>query len=143
MREAGLEMVGPFEMKRGETDGRELAWRLLVPEDIPWRRRWPFFIEWNYPDEVRLGLEGVGDHANGARSVSQCRRRRKRPRGGGRDCIPCCSTWSPSEGTKLLTLPPRVPASTSGDSPSTSSLPSGNGPVREALESDEEAPFGR
>ena len=63
MREAGLEMVGPFEMKREKPDGRELAWRLLVPEDIPWRRRWPFFIAWNDPDEVRLAVEGVGNHA--------------------------------------------------------------------------------
>ena len=70
MREAGLEMVGPFEMKRERPDGRALTWRLLVPQDVPWRRRWPFFIEWNDPDEVRLAVEGVGDHANGARSVS-------------------------------------------------------------------------
>jgi catechol 2,3-dioxygenase-like lactoylglutathione lyase family enzyme len=69
MREAGLEMVGPFEMKRQRPDGRALTWRLLVPEDIPWRRRWPFFIEWDDPDEERLAMEGVGDHPNGARSV--------------------------------------------------------------------------
>ena len=70
MREAGLEMVGPFEMRRARPDGRTLTWRLLVPEDIPWRRRWPFFIQWDDPDEERLSVEGVGDHSNGARSVS-------------------------------------------------------------------------
>jgi catechol 2,3-dioxygenase-like lactoylglutathione lyase family enzyme len=70
MREAGLEMVGPFEMKRERLDGRALTWRLLVPQDIPWRRRWPFFIEWTDPDEVRIVMEGVGNHANGASSVS-------------------------------------------------------------------------
>ena len=69
-REARLEMVGPFEMRRERPDGRALTWRLLVPEDIPWRRRWPFFIEWDAPDEERLAVEGVGDHPNGARSVS-------------------------------------------------------------------------
>jgi catechol 2,3-dioxygenase-like lactoylglutathione lyase family enzyme len=69
-REAGLEMVGPFEMRRERPDGRALTWRLLVPEDIPWRRRWPFFIEWDTPDQERLAVEGVGDHPNGARSVS-------------------------------------------------------------------------
>jgi catechol 2,3-dioxygenase-like lactoylglutathione lyase family enzyme len=69
-RKAGLEMVGPFEMRRVRPDGRALTWRLVVPQDIPWRRRWPFFIEWNDPDEVRLAVEGVGDHANRARSVS-------------------------------------------------------------------------
>ena len=70
MREAGLEMVGPFEMRRERPDGLALTWRLLVPEGIPWRRRWPFFIEWDAPDEERLAVEGVGDHPNGARSVS-------------------------------------------------------------------------
>jgi catechol 2,3-dioxygenase-like lactoylglutathione lyase family enzyme len=70
MRKAGLEMVGPFEMRRERPDGLALTWRLLVPEDIPWRRRWPFFIEWNDPDEERLAMEGVGDHPNGARSIS-------------------------------------------------------------------------
>jgi catechol 2,3-dioxygenase-like lactoylglutathione lyase family enzyme len=69
-REAGLEMVGPFEMRRERPDGLALTWRLLVPEDIPWRRRWPFFIEWDTPDQERLAVEGVGDHPNGARSVS-------------------------------------------------------------------------
>ena len=69
MREAGLEMVGPFEMRRERPEGLALTWRLLVPEDIPWRRRWPFFIEWDAPDEERLAVEGVGDHPNGARSV--------------------------------------------------------------------------
>jgi hypothetical protein len=63
-------MVGPFEMRRERPDGRALTWRLLVPEDIPWRRRWPFFIEWDAPDQERLAVEGVGDHPNGARSVS-------------------------------------------------------------------------
>jgi catechol 2,3-dioxygenase-like lactoylglutathione lyase family enzyme len=69
-RKAGLEMVGPFEMRRERPDGRALTWRLLVPEDIPWRRQWPFFIEWDAPDQERLALEGVGDHPNGSRSVS-------------------------------------------------------------------------
>jgi catechol 2,3-dioxygenase-like lactoylglutathione lyase family enzyme len=69
-KEAGLEMVGPFEMRRERPLGRALTWRLLVPEDIPWRRRWPFFIEWDAPDQERLAVEGVGDHPNGARSVS-------------------------------------------------------------------------
>jgi hypothetical protein len=69
MREAGLEMVGPFDMRRERPDGRALTWRLLVPEDIPWRRQWPFLIEWDAPDQERLAVEGVGDHPNGARSV--------------------------------------------------------------------------
>src|ERR687889_1397134 len=70
MREASLEMVGPFEMRRARPDGRTLTWRLLVPEDIPWRRRWPFFIQWDDPDEERLSIEGVGNHPNGAGSIT-------------------------------------------------------------------------
>lgn len=66
MREAGLELVGPFEMRRERPNGRTLTWRLLVPVDIPWRRRWPFFIQWDDPIEKRLAVEGVGAHLNGA-----------------------------------------------------------------------------
>src|SRR5215212_1518402 len=71
MREAGLEMVGPFEMRRERPDGRALTWRLLVPVDVPWRRRWPFFIQWDDPDEERLSVDGVGAHPNGARTVTE------------------------------------------------------------------------
>jgi catechol 2,3-dioxygenase-like lactoylglutathione lyase family enzyme len=70
MREAGLEVVGPFEMRRERPDGRALTWRLLVPVDVPWRRRWPFFIQWDDPDEERISVEGVGAHPNGARAVT-------------------------------------------------------------------------
>lgn len=70
IRKVGLEMVGPFEMRRERPDGRALAWRLLVPVDVPWRRRWPFFIQWDDPDEERLSVEGVGAHPNGARAVT-------------------------------------------------------------------------
>jgi hypothetical protein len=140
MREAGLEMVGPFEMKREKPDGRELAWRLLVPEDIPWRRRWPFFIAWNDPDEVRLAVEGVGNHANGARSVS----------GVGvavRDLEEAVSLHSVlfdvkpfrrDEVTDLTAT--RASFDVRGFTIDLLSA-TGNGPVREVLESDGEGPF--
>jgi len=70
MRGAGLELVGPFEMRRQRPDGRTLTWRLLVPVDVPWRRRWPFFIQWDNSTEERLTVEGVGAHLNGARAVT-------------------------------------------------------------------------
>lgn len=70
MRGAGLELVGPFEMRRQRPDGRALTWRLLVPVDVPWRRRWPFFIQWDDPIEERLVVEGVGAHPNGANAVT-------------------------------------------------------------------------
>jgi hypothetical protein len=57
-------------MRRERPDGRALTWRLLVPVDVPWRRRWPFFIQWDDPDEERLSVEGVGAHPNGARAVT-------------------------------------------------------------------------
>ncbi len=70
MRRAGLEVVGPFEMRRQRADGQVLTWRLLVPVDVPWRRRWPFFIQWDDPEEERLSLEGTGKHPNSATSVA-------------------------------------------------------------------------
>jgi catechol 2,3-dioxygenase-like lactoylglutathione lyase family enzyme len=140
MREAGLEMVGPFEMKREKPDGRELTWRLLVPEDIPWRRRWPFFIQWDDPDEVRLAVEGVGNHANGARSVS----------GVGaavRDLEEAVGLYSvlfdaePFRRDEVADLAAtRASFDVRGFTIDLLS-PTGNGPVQEALESDGEGPF--
>lgn len=69
LRGAGLDIVGPFAMRRERPDGRVLTWRLLVPVDVPWRRRWPFFIQWDEPDEVRLSAEKTGAHLNGVRCV--------------------------------------------------------------------------
>ncbi len=69
-REAGIEMVGPFEMARTRPDGRTLGWRLAVPVDVPWRRRWPFIIEWDDPEEERLAAGGFGEHENGASAVA-------------------------------------------------------------------------
>jgi len=140
MREAGLEMVGPFEMKRQKPDGQELTWRLLVPEDIPWRRRWPFFIEWDDPDEARLAAEGVGDHANGARSVT----------GVGvavRDLEEAVDLYSVlfdaeplrrDEVTDLAAT--RASFDVRGFTIDLLS-PTSNGPVQEALERDGEGPF--
>lgn len=71
MREAGLEVVGPFGMRRERPDGRTLTWRLLVPVDVPWRRRWPFFIQWDDPGEKRLTTEVLGEHPNGANAVTE------------------------------------------------------------------------
>jgi catechol 2,3-dioxygenase-like lactoylglutathione lyase family enzyme len=68
-REQGLPAVGPFAMERLRPDGRRLSWRLLVPEGDSWGRPWPFFIQWDQPDETRLSWERPGTHANGARCV--------------------------------------------------------------------------
>lgn len=56
---------GPFAMHRVRPDGTELSWRLLVPGGVAWRQPWPFFIQWDAPDEQRLIWEQPGNHANG------------------------------------------------------------------------------
>lgn len=65
-RSTGLEAQGPFDMQRMRPDGRQLSWSLLVPGGVSWRRRWPFIIHWDIPDEQRLAWEKQGSHANGA-----------------------------------------------------------------------------
>jgi catechol 2,3-dioxygenase-like lactoylglutathione lyase family enzyme len=139
-REAGLEMVGPFEMKRERPDGRALTWRLLVPQDIPWRRRWPFFIEWNDPDEVRLAVEGVGDHANGARSVSSVAVAVKDLQEAVRlySVLFDMEPFRRDEVTDLTAT--RASFDVRGFTIDLLS-PTGNGPVRKSLERDGEGPF--
>ena len=139
-REAGLEMVGPFEMRRARPDGRTLNWRLLVPEDIPWRRRWPFFIEWDDPDAERLSVEGVGKHRNGARSVSGVSV-------AVRDLDEAASLYSTLFGSEPTG---REEATDLAASRMTFDVrgftiellsPTGDGPVSEALRRDGEGPF--
>jgi catechol 2,3-dioxygenase-like lactoylglutathione lyase family enzyme len=140
MREAGLEMVGPFEMRRERPDGRVLIWRLLVPVDVPWRRRWPFFIQWENPDEERLSVEGVGAHRNGARAVTGVAV-------AVRDLEEAVRLYStlfnaePGRRDESAGLAAkRVTFDIRGFSIDLLA-PSGDGPVREALERDGEGPF--
>jgi catechol 2,3-dioxygenase-like lactoylglutathione lyase family enzyme len=140
MREAGLEMVGPFEMRRERPDGRALTWRLLVPVDVPWRRRWPFFIQWDDPDEERLSVEGVGAHRNGARAVTGVAV-------AVRDLEEAVGLYSTlfnaepgrrDESARLAAK--RVTFDIRGFTIDLLA-PSGDGPVRRALERDGEGPF--
>jgi catechol 2,3-dioxygenase-like lactoylglutathione lyase family enzyme len=140
MREAGLEMVGPFEMRRERPDGRALTWRLLVPVDVPWRRRWPFFIQWDDPDEERLSVEGVGAHRNGARAVTGVAV-------AVRDLEEAVGLYStlfnaePGRRDESAGLAAkRVTFDIRGFTIDLLS-PSGDGPVRRALERDGEGPF--
>ncbi len=41
-----------------------------MPVDVPWRRRWPFFIQWDDPEEERVCAEGVDAHPNGASAAT-------------------------------------------------------------------------
>jgi catechol 2,3-dioxygenase-like lactoylglutathione lyase family enzyme len=69
LRSAAIPFDGPFPMERERPDGRRLAWRLLVPHGVPWRRPWPMLIEWATPDRERLGWEPAPVHPNGARGL--------------------------------------------------------------------------
>lgn len=66
----GQPATGPFAMARERPDGRRLSWRLVIPGDSPWRRPWPFLIEWDTPDSERLTLDAADRHDNGARAVA-------------------------------------------------------------------------
>lgn len=61
---------GPFAMDRERPDGRVLAWRLVVPGLSPWRKPWPFLIQWETPDADRLSWDPIGHHPNGATGIS-------------------------------------------------------------------------
>lgn len=139
-REAGVEMVGPFEMRRARPDGRALSWRLTVPGDVPWRRRWPFIIQWDAPDEERLAVEGVGAHENGATSVVGVSV-------AVRDLREATQLYS-----VLFETEPHRTDEVDGLAASRASLdvhgfavdllaPTGDGPVREALQRGGEGPF--
>jgi catechol 2,3-dioxygenase-like lactoylglutathione lyase family enzyme len=73
LQQAGVEAEGPFAMQRQRPDGRVLSWQLLVPGGTPWRRPWPFLIQWDTPDEQRLTWEQPGTHPNGASGVDGLR----------------------------------------------------------------------
>jgi catechol 2,3-dioxygenase-like lactoylglutathione lyase family enzyme len=140
MRGAGLEIVGPFEMRRKRPDGRALTWRLLVPHDIPWRRRWPFFIEWDTPDEARVAVEGVGDHPNGARSVSGV----AVAVGALEEAVRLYSILfglEPSRRDEVTDLAARRVSFDVRGFVIDLLSPAGNGPVQEMLERDGEGPF--
>lgn len=62
--------VGPFAMDRERPDGRMLAWRLVIPGDSPWRKPWPFLIQWETPDAERIAWDAPGTHRNGALGVA-------------------------------------------------------------------------
>lgn len=69
IRAGGTPVVGPFAMSRRRPDGSTLAWRLLIPGGTPWRRSWPFLIQWETPDHERLTVERAGTRPNGVTGV--------------------------------------------------------------------------
>jgi len=64
LTEIGQDFQGPFDMSRERPDGRLLSWRLVIPGMSPWRKTWPFLIEWVTSDRERLNWDGIGSHEN-------------------------------------------------------------------------------
>ena len=63
----------PFAMQRTRPDGHVLSWRLLMRGEHTWRQPWPFLIQWDTPDELRLAWDGISQHSNGARGIAGLR----------------------------------------------------------------------
>lgn len=70
LADIGLAAEGPFAMERERPDGHTLSWRLVIPGSSPWRKPWPFLIEWETPDTDRLRWDPVGSHPNRVTGVS-------------------------------------------------------------------------
>ncbi len=66
----GMEADGPFDMDRIRPDGRRLAWRLVVPAGSPWRKSWPYLIDWITPETDLLAWDPPGNHACGVTGVT-------------------------------------------------------------------------
>ena len=69
-RQAGIPIIGPVAMERLRPDGNRLSWHFFAPYGETWRRPWPFLIQWDQSDDVRLTLDAAGAHPNGAQAVS-------------------------------------------------------------------------
>ena len=61
---------GPFGMDRIRPDGRRLEWRLVVPGGSPWRKPWPYLIDWITPESDLLAWDPPGDHECGVAGVA-------------------------------------------------------------------------
>ncbi len=68
-RNLGIEADGPFEMDRIRPDGRRLEWRLVVPGGSPWRKPWPYLIDWITPEADLLDWDPPGNHKSGITGV--------------------------------------------------------------------------
>lgn len=60
----GLGVEGPFEMDRIHPKGGRLEWRLVLPGGSPWRKPWPYLIDWITAEDELLAWDPPGDHPN-------------------------------------------------------------------------------
>ena len=65
IRRSGL-AVHAMPLSRQHADGTAVRWTLGLLDGKPWLQPWPFLIQCETPDEVRLRSEPPGDHGNGA-----------------------------------------------------------------------------
>lgn len=65
IRRSGL-AVRLMPLTRNYADGTAVRWMLALPEGMPWQRPWPFLIQCDTPDEVRVRTEPPVNHGNGA-----------------------------------------------------------------------------
>lgn len=70
----GVDTVGPFRMSRVRPDGGLVEWRLAVPGGSPWRKPWPYLIEWiSEGDDLPAGAgspDGFLRHENRTAGVA-------------------------------------------------------------------------
>ena len=64
LRELGIGAEGPFEMDRIHPKGGRLEWKLVLPGGSPWRKPWPYLIDWITGEDELLAWDPPGDHAN-------------------------------------------------------------------------------
>ena len=69
-RSLGIGAEGPFEMDRIRPDGRRLEWRLVVPGGSPWRKPWPYLIDWITSESDLLAWDRPGNHRCGVTGVA-------------------------------------------------------------------------
>lgn len=69
-KEMGVGAEGPFDMDRIRPDGRRLEWRLVVPGGTPWRKPWPYLIDWVTPESDLLAWDPPGIHSCGVTGVA-------------------------------------------------------------------------
>lgn len=72
LHQRGFETIGPVAGNRKKADGTMLNWSMLfIKEKIEEPLRYPFFIEWGQPDEVRKkDMNEIMQHKNGVPSIS-------------------------------------------------------------------------
>ena len=70
VRSLGLDVEGPFEMDRIHPKGGRLEWRLVLPGGSPWRKPWPYLIDWITSGEELLAWDPPGDHPNRVSGVA-------------------------------------------------------------------------